>query len=73
MPTLSEYDKSEFTKDIPVGSRVRLMHTSDPYTHLKPGAEGTVSLIDGFGTVHVKWDNGGSLGLIWGEDRWTVA
>ena len=54
------------------GQRVRLVSTSDPYTRLKYGEEGTVTLVDDMGTVHVKWDSGSSLGLIEGEDRWEV-
>jgi hypothetical protein len=46
------------------GDRVRLVACSDPYTRLTPGIRGTVSLIDDMGTVHVKWDNGASLGMI---------
>jgi uncharacterized protein DUF4314 len=51
------------------GDRVVLVRTSDPYTNLKPGAYGTVSLVDGLGTVHVDWDNGSKLGMIPGEDH----
>lgn len=54
------------------GKRVRLSYTSDQYTHLKPGDEGTVDHIDDAGTVHVNWDNGSGLGLIPGEDRFVV-
>ena len=50
--------------------RVRLISTTDPYTRLNTGDEGTVIFIDDLGTVHVKWDNGSSLGLVAGEDRW---
>jgi hypothetical protein len=50
--------------------RVRLIRTSDEHTRLRPGAEGTVSLVDGTGTVHVRWDDGSRLGLIPGEDQW---
>ena len=55
-----------------IGKRVRLDFTSDPYTDLKPGAEGTVDFVDDTGTVFVKWDSGSSLGLVPGEDRFTV-
>lgn len=55
-----------------VGRRVRLLHTSDPYTRRQPGAEGTVALLDSLGTLHVRWDDGGTLGLIEGEDRWEI-
>jgi hypothetical protein len=54
------------------GDRVRLDHTSDPYTELRPGALGTVGHVDSIGTVHVRWDSGSNLGLVPGEDRWTV-
>ena len=37
-----------------------------------PGTRGIVTLVDGFGTVHVAWDDGSRLGLIPGEDQWEV-
>ena len=52
------------------GDRVRLIRTTDPYTHLRPGDLGTVAVVDDLGTVHVAWDDGSSLGLVPGEDRW---
>lgn len=52
-----------------VGKRVRLIYSSDPYTKLSKGDEGTVTSIDDFGTIHVKWDSGSSLGLVV-EDNW---
>lgn len=54
------------------GQRVRLEYTDDPHTNLKPGDEGTVQLVDGAHTVHIKWDSGSNLGLIPGVDRWTI-
>jgi Domain of unknown function (DUF4314) len=54
------------------GTRVALVHTSDPWTRLRPGAKGTVTLVDHLGTVHVRWDDGSTLGLVPGEDDWTV-
>lgn len=56
----------------PVGAKVRLDHTSDPYTDLKPGDEGRVAFIDSAGTVHIVWQNGSTLGMIPGEDRFTL-
>lgn len=55
-----------------VGDRIRLVHTSDTYTNLRPGDEGTVDWVDDIGTTFVDWDNGSSLGLIRGEDIWEV-
>lgn len=47
-----------------VGKRVRFVHSDDQYTKLKKGDVGTVRFVDDFGTVHVNWDNGSSLGLL---------
>ena len=54
------------------GQRVRLVYTSDPYSDLPAGSEGTVQFVDDLGTVHVAWDSGSTLGLIPGEDKWVV-
>ena len=58
--------------DTKVGDRVELVSTTDPYTSLKPGDQGTVFSIDALGTVHIKWDNGSNLGLVPGVDKWRV-
>ena len=55
------------------GQRVRLIYTSDPYSDLPVGSEGTVQFVDDLGTVHVAWDAGSTLGLIPGEDKWVTA
>ena len=56
----------------PVGSRIRLRELKDTYRQMEPGSEGTLMAIDDIGTFHVNWDNGGTLGLIIGEDSFTV-
>ena len=55
-----------------VGARVMFINSSDPYTQLKWGEEGTVSFIDDLGTIHVDWDCGSRLGLIPREDSFAV-
>ena len=56
-----------------VGQRVALVRSNDPHTKLEPGMTGTVRFIDDLGTVHVKWDNGASLGLVEVDgDQWIV-
>ena len=56
-------------KRYPVGARVELTKMSDPYnTILVPGARGTVIAVDDIGTIHVNWDCGSSLGIVYGED-----
>lgn len=51
-----------------IGSRVELIQMDDPYSHLSVGAKGTVVNVDDIGTIHVNWDDGGSLGVVFGAD-----
>lgn len=53
----------------PVGCRVRLVSMDDPYTKLRPGETGTVSYVDSIGTIHVDWDCGSGLGIVFGVDQ----
>jgi hypothetical protein len=58
---------------IEAGRRVRLLAVpDDPYTQLQPGDVGTVSGIDSVGTIHVRWDKGGNLGLLPDVDHFEV-
>ena len=50
------------------GVRVELVSMNDPFTNLKPGDLGTVDCVDDIGTIFVNWDNGSSLGIVYGED-----
>lgn len=53
----------------PKGCRVELTHMSDPWnTKLTEGCKGTVTSVDDIGTIHVAWDCGSSLGVVYGED-----
>jgi hypothetical protein len=51
------------------GTRVELVSMDDPYTDLKPGDQGWVTCVDDTGTVFIKWDNGSSLGAVYGQDE----
>jgi hypothetical protein len=51
------------------GDRIRFISTDDPWSRMPSGMEGTVSFIDHLGTIHVTWDDGGTLGMIPGEDQ----
>jgi len=55
-------------KEYPEGTRVMLLGMDDPYSKLVPGDRGNVMAIDDAGTVHVRWDSGSGLGLVYGED-----
>lgn len=68
-PYLLEALRSQY----PVGSRVELIHMDDPYNKkLVPGCKGTVRCVDDIGTIHVSWDCGSSLGVVYGEDSCRV-
>ena len=56
----------------PAGTRVRLNSMKDPYDPIAPGTEGEVDFVDDIGTIHMKWDNGRALGIVPGEDSFTV-
>lgn len=57
----------------PAGARVELTHMDDPYnTKLVEGCRGTVKHVDDMGTIHVAWDCGSSLGVVYGEDSCKV-
>lgn len=52
----------------PPGTRVRLVSMNDPYTKLDPGTAGIVQCVDDVATIHINWDNGSTLGAVYGED-----
>ena len=54
-------------KMYPVGTKVELVRMDD--VQAPPvGTKGVVEFIDDIGTIHVKWENGSSLGVVYGED-----
>ncbi|BBO73082.1 hypothetical protein DSCW_04990 [Desulfosarcina widdelii] len=57
-------------KDKMKSQRIELISTSDPYTNLRPGDQGSVDFVDDMGTIHVDWDNGSTFGLVPGEDQY---
>lgn len=49
------------------GTRIELISMEDAQA-VPSGTKGTVVCVDDMGTIHMKWDNGRTLGLIPGED-----
>ena len=73
MFNISENTVERLRKEYPPGVRVELVHMDDPYnTKLFPGSRGTVKCVDDMGTIHVRWDCGSSLGVVYGEDSCKV-
>ncbi len=65
-PTRAQIDALKVT--FAPGTRVRLIEMDD--TQAPPiGTEGNVIAVDDIGTIHVQWDNGSSLGVVYGEDK----
>ena len=63
-----KYVVDNIKKNYPSGCRVQLDHMEDPYSKIPVGTQGTVTVVDDIGTIHVAWDNGSSLGVVYGED-----
>lgn len=57
----------------PAGTRLELLEMDDPYFHPKPGDQGTVQGVDDMGQIMMRWDNGSSLSLVPGYDKFKIA
>ena len=55
-------------KEYPKGTRLVLISMDDPYSKLYSGDKGSVNYVDSAGTIHMKWDRGSRLGLVYGVD-----
>ena len=52
----------------PEGTRICLNSMENDPRPIPPGTKGTVEFVDDMGTLHCKFDNGRSLGVIPGEE-----
>ena len=59
-------------KMYPRGTRIELIHMDDPFAPVPSGTKGTVDFVDDMGTIHMKWDNGRTLGLLPEEDDFKI-
>lgn len=66
LPSKKQIEK--LRREYPIGTKLRLISMADEQASPK-GTIGEVSHIDDIGTIHMKWNNGSSLGLIIEKDK----
>ena len=67
---ISKKEIEKLKLKFPIGKRIMLDYMDDPYANNMPaGLEGTILAIDDAGTIHVNWDNGSNLGVIYKVDK----
>ena len=67
MRIATQADVERLREIYPAGTEVVLVKMDD--MHAPPvGTKGKVVLVDDIATVHVAWENGSSLGAVFGED-----
>jgi len=73
---MNEFPSQEEVKKIkeqyPKGTRIEIISMNDPYSSIESGTKGTIERVDDIGTLHMKWDNGRTLGVVPGEDSFKV-
>ena len=71
MFNISKETLETLRKRFPSGTRVELVSMND--IQAPPiGTQGTVRCVDDCGTIHISWDCGSSLGVVYGEDACRV-
>ena len=58
----------ELRLNYPPGTRIMLDHMDDNWA-VPRGTRGSVTQVDDAGTIHMKWDNGRTLGLVSQADQ----
>ncbi len=69
-PTREQVERIK--EQYPPGTKIRMESMTDPHAPISPGTEGVVDHVDDIGTLHCKFENGRGLGVIVGEDSFSV-
>lgn len=56
----------------PIGTRIEMIHMEEQLSPVESGMKGTVQIVDDVGTLHMKWDNGRTIGIIPNKDQFKV-
>lgn len=74
VPNPNEKTIAELKAKYTPGTRVELLHDMfDTYDKtMTMGCKGTVRVVDDLGSIHVDWDKGGSLALLYPLDKFEV-
>lgn len=62
------FTANQLRKEYPVNTTVELVKMDDEQAP-PVGTLGYVTSVDDSATIHVNWENGSSLGVIYGEDK----
>jgi len=65
---LNQNEVDEIRKMYPSGTRIKLIYMND-LNSVPSGTKGTVDFVDDAGQIQMIWDNGRSLALIVGVDK----
>jgi hypothetical protein len=69
----SNREKAQYYKEqYPAGTKIELISMDDPYRDMPVGLKGIVTSVDDACQIHCAWENGSSLALIPGEDRFRI-
>ena len=70
---MNEWDRlhrqaERYKAEYPSGTRIMLLSMGQDINPVRNNTRGTVMAVDDIGTLHCRFDNGRSLGIIPGED-----
>ena len=68
MKIITKAKVDELNQQYPTGTVVKLVKMDDSQAP-PPGTKGTVRYVDDIGTIHVSWETGSSLGIVYGMDK----